>query len=762
MRRPLKLLPFYLSYAVGLLVPVVMGMLFYARTTELAVEYTETQIDYVVEEVGLSIESIYRDVQFVASQMSLDPVLIRHASTTYGSQRETLSALLEVDVGNAAVAIVAQNPFISGFYLALPANGTVLSHSGMYSIESLHRFQLEISDVSLEEFTNRLTGQTYSFHWTSSATGAAGTGIPGRDLVLLHTFRPLSEPRGVFIWFISRQAIERALSGVDMDAGGLLVLRDSRGSVIHTSYREGPRFKVGPGGARFEQMNELANRSEAGIRTVRSPNGFVSIDVYLSPDNIRERIDYIRTTTLAIVLGLIALNTGLVIVFSVRGARPIRAMMRALASTTDESASPRSNGLSYLRDSVDGLVTETRKLQSEVARQRPVINSLLMESLIGGIRMRDEELATVLADGRIELGSCHCCFVITLSPLAEREARDFYDEFVVKTHTVAAILEHHVDGYLYYLLQGADRIVYIHGAEVQDEAVYYSRLAEQLRSAYAELTAALSSDVYLGIGESVTRLSKVCFSYDQAVSALSRVTAEATEGFVEYAVLMQDSTSYYYPMDLEIRLLNAVRSGDAQGVGNVVRKLDQENFVNRSVRPAMVSLLMHELKGSAIRTLSAVKELDDEVQESMAEFVAREFPPAEWERFLDAFTRVCDEAMAVFRTANKSRYSGLREGDVARYLRENFQDPNLSLTSVAERFNVNDKYLSRFFKEQLRVNYHSYVESLRLNHARELLEESDLSLKRIAEQSGYASQMTFARAFRRKFGLSPSVVRQKE
>ncbi|TVQ28086.1 MAG: AraC family transcriptional regulator [Spirochaetaceae bacterium] len=765
MRKHRHLLPFYLSYAVGLLVPIIFGFLLYVRTTELATQHTESQIDSVVQEVGRAVESIYRDVQFIASQASLNATLVRHASTIYPGVRETLSALLDVSVGDAALAVATNNWFVRDFYLILPANNTVLSSQNRYSLESLFRFEIGNPAVDAEAFLEQIATRDYSFYWSPGYVRPDPELVPDlerpEDLLLIHSFKPLVAAQGVFVFVINRREIDQALRGIDAEAGGVFVLRDAEGSIIHTAYRTAPGFDADQIVGYVERVREIPDRDSLPVRTVRSPNGFVSIDVYLSPQNLRQRTAYVRNVTALTVIVLLALNTALVIFFSASGTRPIRAMYRALGTTEDNTAKPGKSGLRYLQDSVESLVGDRRRLQDEVDRQRPFINSLLMESLIAGIRMNDDELATLLADGRIELGSFNCCFVISISPLAERVARDFYDEFLVKTRVISELLQKRIDGRLYYLLQGSDRIAYIHGFDEQDKGVYYDRFIEQLRSAYEELKASLDEDIYVGVGLPVRRASRLRNSYDQAVASLARVTVDATDAFIEFAALLKDSSNHHYTIGLEIRILNAVRSGDEQALQKALRTVDEENTVNRSVRPMMVSVLIHELKGTVFKMLTSTRDIDPVVQETLIDFIAQEYQPSEWNRFFEAFRKICLDAMAVFREANRNRYAGLRETDVARYLDEHFTDPNLSLVAVATHFDVNDKYLSRFFKEQLRVNYHSYVQNLRLEHATKLLQESDLPLKNVAKASGYSSQATFTRVFRQKYGVNPSTLRPK-
>lgn len=93
--------------------------------------------------------------------------------------------------------------------------------------------------------------------------------------------------------------------------------------------------------------------------------------------------------------------------------------------------------------------------------------------------------------------------------------------------------------------------------------------------------------------------------------------------------------------------------------------------------------------------------------------------------------------------------------DVKRYIDESFADPSLSLTSVAAKFGYNPKYLSERFKRTVRINLSEYLTSLRLEHARSLLDSGCRSVSSAAEASGYSDPLYFSKVFRRRFNCSP-------
>ena len=64
--------------------------------------------------------------------------------------------------------------------------------------------------------------------------------------------------------------------------------------------------------------------------------------------------------------------------------------------------------------------------------------------------------------------------------------------------------------------------------------------------------------------------------------------------------------------------------------------------------------------------------------------------------------------------------------------------------------------MSAFFKEQTGRAFAGYVQQLRIERARELLEEGSLSIAQVARQVGYNNPNTFRNAYKRCMGYTPS------
>ena len=86
-----------------------------------------------------------------------------------------------------------------------------------------------------------------------------------------------------------------------------------------------------------------------------------------------------------------------------------------------------------------------------------------------------------------------------------------------------------------------------------------------------------------------------------------------------------------------------------------------------------------------------------------------------------------------------------------------FLQPNLKITDVAERLHTNRTYVSRVLKEQLDTTFADFINRQRIDHACRLMKQQpDLSAPDVATMSGFSSQSSFYRNFKKYMGCSPT------
>ncbi len=108
--------------------------------------------------------------------------------------------------------------------------------------------------------------------------------------------------------------------------------------------------------------------------------------------------------------------------------------------------------------------------------------------------------------------------------------------------------------------------------------------------------------------------------------------------------------------------------------------------------------------------------------------------------------------------AQQVQREGLRE--LVAWLQDHL-DADLSVPALARRAHMSERHFARAFAAQCGATPAAYVERVRVERARLLLETTDASVEDVARRSGFGSPETLRRAFGRRLGVSPADYRAR-
>ena len=90
-----------------------------------------------------------------------------------------------------------------------------------------------------------------------------------------------------------------------------------------------------------------------------------------------------------------------------------------------------------------------------------------------------------------------------------------------------------------------------------------------------------------------------------------------------------------------------------------------------------------------------------------------------------------------------------------------FQE-GIRIAELAGKIGISRYYLATIFHREMGVSPQEYLMQIRMDRAASYLRETEEAIKSVAEQVGYTDSLAFSKAFRRRFGLSPSEYRRQE
>ena len=96
------------------------------------------------------------------------------------------------------------------------------------------------------------------------------------------------------------------------------------------------------------------------------------------------------------------------------------------------------------------------------------------------------------------------------------------------------------------------------------------------------------------------------------------------------------------------------------------------------------------------------------------------------------------------------------------YIELNFQNSSLSLSETADALDLNKSYLSTLMNEVLETGFTDYLNSVRIAKAREMLDNTGMSVNEICQATGFNSVQNFIRVFKKYVGMTPGQYRKQQ
>lgn len=115
---------------------------------------------------------------------------------------------------------------------------------------------------------------------------------------------------------------------------------------------------------------------------------------------------------------------------------------------------------------------------------------------------------------------------------------------------------------------------------------------------------------------------------------------------------------------------------------------------------------------------------------------------------------VLGEFLEVVPTEDRPNVVGNMSAKVLEYCAEHFTEP-LTLKSVADALFISQSYVSKLFSGKLHYSFRDYINALRVDQAKTLLQETDRQITDVMFACGFTNQSSFNRVFRGSCGCSP-------
>lgn len=313
-----------------------------------------------------------------------------------------------------------------------------------------------------------------------------------------------------------------------------------------------------------------------------------------------------------------------------------------------------------------------------------------------------------------------------------------------------------VDGFAFSNWHNRQQIVLLLWTEQMDQT---ADLVEQIREG---ITATLKTVIAVGLGCVSLLPAGLYESYTQASIALrQRNLLRTPAGVYEYrdSAAVRLGTLRFGEHQEEIRL--AVKSGQTEQIRRAVHRW--MDILRNAAHLSREQLDAWQDEYSVAKTRWAEEEAQMPEESSRGVTVALPIPlDDEGNLSLTLLEQeICLDLNGLAEllgfTANRSNNTIY---EIARYIKLNYSQ-NIKLQDIAGRFHLNKEYISRKFSQELQETLIDYLNRVRVEQAKLLLQNPQLTIAEIAMTVGYQDEKYFSRVFKKQEGRSPREYRRQ-
>ena len=265
-----------------------------------------------------------------------------------------------------------------------------------------------------------------------------------------------------------------------------------------------------------------------------------------------------------------------------------------------------------------------------------------------------------------------------------------------------------------------------------------------------ELAYRYDIEVNIGVGNPAPSVFSLHESYAQAHRVLHYSEAFGSKVNL-FAELQRMEDAYYYPREYSERISDYIIAGKHADAKHLIRQVYEENFENpeKLLSEKAVGKLKQQL-WDCVHTLS----------ETYSVPIDKKLSPQSAPRlFFDALTASVELlSEEIQKTQTQVRHKTASR--LLDYIQENYCNSNLTVKQLSAEFGMHENYISNVFKNAMGENLSVYIERLRIEKAQDMIKNTDMMIRDIAEAVGYISDTSFRRAFKKITGQTPGECRK--
>lgn len=755
----------FMSFALVLIFPIIVEIVLYHSMQGIISEDADRSNQAMLNQIRLMVDGRWQEAEQLAMQISLQPrvqLMIKRGHQTDNSVYEYKQLLDTLNLYKPST------DFILDYYVYLREPDLIITPYVKIDSATFYSSYHKYETMQQQEWLSHLQHSGSDSRFLPAMPVIQRATLASERLITY--IRPLpygenGEAKGALVLLIKEQRISELLE----NPGGLpqakIMIADKNGQIITASSSSTAHVEAL---RNFDHLLDSDNRERSleingetmlltSIQSKESGWRYYS----LAPESVlMEKATEVQTWALFLLVFCLVIGLAGSFLFARLYYSPVHRLVRSIHRNRKERIQPTSGEFRFIEETLLQSWQSEQQMKEVLDKQAPAIQSNFLHRFIKGLTditsTHPESLGFM---GMQFVSEAFAVIMIEVddsgkfSPM-DGERRWATIRFVMTNVSQELIGPHHAVFTVELARNRLALLVNVHPQRLSHAKSDIEAAVGSLKS-FLEQTFGICTSI--GVGE--VHYKEAGPSYTEALMALDYRLIKGKSNVTYYSEIPYGE-HYYYPIEIELQLMNAIKSGNFASVEQLLDHIYEMNFGSKPLSLELGKFLYFNM-------LSTLMKIRNDLPERFAKLLSEKVDPISslmegnsllelHEGVKDIYKSICDAVVA-----DKQAPASVLVDKIIRYVESHYADNALSLNAIAEHLQLTPQYVSGLFKKLHGQNLADFMMRVRVKQAKELLLDYSLTLHQVANRVGYANAAGFIRVFKKYVGVTPGQYREQ-
>ena len=240
-------------------------------------------------------------------------------------------------------------------------------------------------------------------------------------------------------------------------------------------------------------------------------------------------------------------------------------------------------------------------------------------------------------------------------------------------------------------------------------------------------------------------------------SALRNQYSEQNKINIDIQHYKKEHLTVEYPYDLEKVLIDNVSNGQVAAAKENVAKL-------LSTFSILEAGNMEGIKAKVLWLFAIIIRIASESDSNLNQVIDTDLDIINRLSETDSYNELLSVSESLIEMITKNMLTSIYNGrsqivtKALQFINKNYKE-KISLKDIETNLHVNSSYFSTLFKQEMGVTFTDYLNTLKIEHACNLLTNTNLSIIDVSLSTGFDDQSYFTKVFKKAKGMTPKAYR---